>query len=53
MTDVNGLNLVYDYIVRFLNGDFPYCPEAIAFGMALQGAMAVRKGVRCRLEHET
>ena len=37
-------NDVYDGVVRFLTGKFPYCPEAIAFGMAIQGAMAVRKG---------
>ena len=35
---------LFDVVVRFLTGDFPYCPEAIAFWMAIQGAMAVRKG---------
>uniref|UniRef100_A0A7S3L5W6 Uncharacterized protein n=1 Tax=Amphora coffeiformis TaxID=265554 RepID=A0A7S3L5W6_9STRA len=39
-----SLDDVFDVVVRFLTGKFPYCPEAIAFGMALQGAMAVRKG---------
>ena len=35
---------IYDGVVRFLTGDFPYSAEAIAFWMAIQGAMAVRKG---------
>lgn len=44
MTDKFYATVVFDGVVRFLNGDFPYCPEAIAIGMAIQGAMAVRKG---------
>ena len=39
-----SLDDVFDWVIRFLTGKFPYCPEAIAFGMAIQGAMAVRKG---------
>lgn len=35
---------LYDTFVRFLTGDFPFCPEIIAFWMAIQGATAVRKG---------
>ena len=44
MADKFDVGDIYDGVVRFLNGDFPYCAEAVAFGMAIQGAMAVRKG---------
>lgn len=39
-----SLHDAWDVGVRYLTGRFPYCPEAIAVGMALQGALAVRRG---------
>ncbi|KAL7578718.1 hypothetical protein ACA910_015956 [Epithemia clementina (nom. ined.)] len=34
-----------EYVVNYLTGAFPYFPEFINFGMALEGAMVVKRGV--------